>query len=48
MNAWDVYLDGWYIDTVYFSDKCDSRYVLHALIHHDLYNERIKVVLSNV
>lgn len=46
MNAWDVWLDGFYLDTVYYTKDCDRRYVLRSLIYHDGYNERIKVVCT--
>ena len=35
MRAWDVYLDGKVVDTVYFDAKCDEFYVKTSLINHD-------------
>ena len=33
--AWDVYLNGKQIETVFFNDSCDKEYVLRSLIDHD-------------
>lgn len=41
MNAWDVYLNGKVIDTVFFTKDCTKDYVLKSLIDHDGYDPRI-------
>lgn len=41
--AWNVYLNGKKIDTVFFDKTCDKDYVRHSLIHHDGYNINITV-----
>jgi len=41
--AWDVFLDGEEIDTVFFVGNCDKEYVREALINHDGYDSRIEV-----
>lgn len=43
MYAWNVYLHGKWIDTVFFMKDCDADYVYHALVEHDGYNTGIKV-----
>ena len=43
MQAWDVYLNGKCIDTVFFMKDCDKQYVLNSLINHDRYNPCIKI-----
>ena len=43
MNAWDVYLNGKHIDTVFFTKDRDKDYVLKSLINHDGYNPGIIV-----
>ena len=43
MQAWDVYLNGKCIDTVFFMKGCDKEYVLNSLINHDGYDCRIKI-----
>lgn len=42
-RAWNVYLRGRLIDTVWFDADCDRDYVLRALIDHDGYDSRIEV-----
>lgn len=44
MNAWDVYLNGKKIDTVFYMPDCDAEYVRTSLINHDGYDARITVV----
>lgn len=43
MNAWNVYLHGKLIDTVFFNRDCDSEYIRKSLINHDGYNDAIVV-----
>ena len=46
MNAWNVYLNGRLIDTVFYDKTCDTEYVRESLINHDGYNPNIIVKLS--
>lgn len=41
--AWNVYLSGKLIDTVFYTEDCDAEYVRESLINHDCYNARITV-----
>lgn len=43
INAWNVYLNGKKIDTVFFDSYCDADYVKRALVDHDGYHPGIKV-----
>ena len=43
MKAWNVYLDGEEIDTVFSDDNCDKDYVLDGLINHDGYDAGITI-----
>jgi hypothetical protein len=43
MQAWDVYLFGKCIDTVFFDDDCKSDYVKDSLINHDGYDASIVI-----
>lgn len=43
MKAWNVYLNGKLIDTVFFDRDCDKDYVLDSLINHDGYHPNIKI-----
>ena len=43
MIAWNVYLNGRLIDTVFYMKGCDRDYVKDGLINHDGYNPRIQV-----
>ncbi len=43
MKAYNVYLNGKLIDTVFFNKTCDSQYVKDSLISHDGYDYRIIV-----
>ena len=43
MQAWNVYLNGKRIDTVFFMKDCDKDYILRSLINHDGYNPCIKI-----
>ena len=42
-QAWNVYLNGEKIDTVFFDDDLDKDYVLDSLINHDNYDSNINV-----
>lgn len=41
--AWNVYLHGKRIDTVFYSPDCDADYVRRGLINHDGYDPAIVV-----
>ena len=41
--AWNVYLNGRLIDTVFYDADCDHWYVKNGLINHDGYNSAIIV-----
>jgi hypothetical protein len=43
MVAWNVYLNGKQIDTVFYETDCDAEYVRKSLIDHDGYDFRIFV-----
>lgn len=43
MQAWNVYLRGKLIDTVFYNRDCDAEYVRASLIDHDGYDARITV-----
>lgn len=43
MTAWNIYLRGKLIDTVFYDTSCDRDYVRHSLINHDGYDENIVV-----
>lgn len=43
MQAWNVYLHGKLIDTVFYAKRCDADYVRRSLIDHDGYDARITV-----
>ena len=43
MTAWNIYLNGRLIDTVFYLESCDRDYVKDGLINHDGYNPNIKV-----
>lgn len=40
-NAWDVFLDGIWVDTVFFNQDLDEDYVRNSLICHDHYHPDI-------
>jgi len=42
-HAWNVYLSGKLLDTVWFDADCDEWYVRRALIDHDGYDPMITV-----
>ena len=42
-QAWNVYLNGRVIDTVFFDADCVRDYVYRALVNHDGYDSRINV-----
>lgn len=41
--AWDVYLNGMWIDTVFYDSDCDREYVKKSLIDHDGYHPNIVI-----
>lgn len=41
--AWNVYLNGRLIDTVFYDNNCDKEYVRTSLINHDDYDSNIIV-----
>jgi len=43
MVAWNVYLNGRLIDTVFYDKNCDREYIKSGLINHDGYDPRIQV-----
>jgi hypothetical protein len=43
MKAWNVYLDGDEIDTVFYDANNDAEDVRRSLINHDNYDPRITV-----
>lgn len=43
MRAWNIYLFGELIDTVFYDDDCDAEYVRTSLIEHDGYDPEIDV-----
>lgn len=47
MQAWNVYLNGKLIDTVFFNKNCDKDYVKDSLINHDGYDYDINVRRAN-
>jgi hypothetical protein len=47
MNAWKVYVSGVQIDTVFYTQDCDSEYVRTSLIEHDGYPWNIVVRKGN-
>lgn len=42
-RAWDVFNNGKWIDTVFYTPNCDAEYVLTSLINHDGYDPSIQV-----
>lgn len=40
-TAWNVYLNGKWIDTVFYTPDCDREYVKSSLVNHDGYNPNI-------
>jgi hypothetical protein len=46
-TAWNVYLNGKKIDTVFYTSDCDAEYVRKSLIDHDGYDPNITVRRSN-
>lgn len=47
MQAWNVYLNGKLINTVFYGVNCDKDYVLDGLINHDGMNPAIIIRRSN-
>jgi len=43
MTAWNVYLYGRLINTVFYLSSCDRDYVRDGLINHDGFNPAIEV-----
>jgi hypothetical protein len=41
--AWNVYLNGKLINTVFYTPNCDKDYVLDGLINHDGYDPAITI-----
>lgn len=46
MNAWNVFLNGEHIDTVWYDSDMGYEQVTRSLVDHDGYNPRIVVVRS--
>ena len=46
-QAWNVWLLGRLIDTVFYDADCDADYVRRGLIDHDGYDSRIIVRRNN-
>ena len=46
--AWDIFLNGKHIDTVFYAPDCDRDYVRRSLINHDGYDSRIVVRRSRM
>ena len=42
-KAWDVFLNGLWIDTVFFNSNLDEDYVRNSLVCHDHYNPDITI-----
>ena len=42
-RAWDVYNNGKWIDTVFYTPSCNAKYVLNSLIDHDGYDSSIQI-----
>lgn len=42
-KAWDVYLDGKHIDTIFYTTPVTEKEVLRSLIDHDGYDPNITV-----
>lgn len=42
-RKWAVFLDGKWIDTVFFLPDCDKDYVLNSLINHDGFHPNIVI-----
>lgn len=47
MQAWNVYLNGKLIDTVFYDSDCSAGYVRTGLINHDGYDAHITVRRRN-
>lgn len=43
MQAWNVYLKGRLINTVFYDKYCDRDYVKNSLVNHDGYSQKIYV-----
>ena len=46
-NAWNIYLRGELLDTVFYNSDCDEDYVLRGLIEHDGFDPDIEVRLRD-
>lgn len=44
IKAWNIYLRGKWIDTVFYDEDCDYDYVLRSLINHDGYSPSILII----
>lgn len=42
-TGWSVYLNGRFIDKVFYTSDCDAEYVKKSLVEHDGYNPSITV-----
>ena len=47
MQEWAIYLEGKYIDSVWFTIDCCRDYVKLALVNHDGYNPKIEPVKTS-
>jgi rubrerythrin len=47
VKAWDVFLEGKIIDTVYFDEDIEADQVMDSLINHDGYDPRIRAYAVN-
>lgn len=47
MQAWNVYLNGKLMDTVFYDPDCKKDYVLNGLINHDGYDPAITIKKKN-
>jgi hypothetical protein len=47
MCKWFVYLDGHWINSVFYDDDCDGDYVRDGLINHDGMPDNIQVRKEN-
>jgi len=44
MKPWDVYVNGKWVNTVYYDLECNAEYVKESLINHDGYPVNIEVL----
>jgi len=43
MTAYNIYLKGKIIDTVFYTEQCDKQYIYNSLVNHDGYDQNIIV-----